>query len=85
GGTGGLGSQVARWAAGQGAERLVLSSRRGLDAPGAVELRDELSALGCEVVVAAVDGTDREAMAALLDEFPVSAVVHTAGVLDDGV
>ncbi|MEU6112939.1 type I polyketide synthase, partial [Streptomyces albidoflavus] len=85
GGTGGLGSQVARWAAGRGAERLVLTSRRGLDAPGAVELRDELSALGCEVVVAAVDGTDREAMAALLDEFPVSAVVHTAGVLDDGV
>ncbi|MFF8568523.1 SDR family NAD(P)-dependent oxidoreductase [Streptomyces albidoflavus] len=85
GGTGGLGSQVARWAAGQGVERLVLTSRRGLDAPGAVELRDELSALGCEVVVAAVDGTDREAVSGLLDEFPVSAVVHTAGVLDDGV
>ncbi|MGX1798199.1 type I polyketide synthase, partial [Streptomyces albidoflavus] len=85
GGTGGLGSQVARWAAGQGAERLVLTSRRGLDAPGAVELRDELSALGCEVVVVAVDGTDREAVSGLLDEFPVSAVVHTAGVLDDGV
>ncbi|UDF11791.1 SDR family NAD(P)-dependent oxidoreductase (plasmid) [Streptomyces sp. WA1-19] len=85
GGTGGLGSQVARWAAGRGVERLVLSSRRGLDAPGAVELRDELSALGCEVVVAAVDGTDREAVSGLLDEFPVSAVVHTAGVLDDGV
>ncbi|WP_408907778.1 type I polyketide synthase [Streptomyces albidoflavus] len=85
GGTGGLGSQVARWAAGQGAERLVLTSRRGLEAPGAVELRDELSALGCEVVVAAVDGTDREAVSGLLDEFPVSAVVHTAGVLDDGV
>ncbi|MEU2051204.1 type I polyketide synthase, partial [Streptomyces albidoflavus] len=76
---------MARWAAGRGVERLVLTSRRGLDAPGAVELRDELSALGCEVVVASVDGTDREAMAALLDEFPVSAVVHTAGVLDDGV
>ncbi|WP_331750339.1 type I polyketide synthase [Streptomyces albidoflavus] len=85
GGTGGLGSQVARWAAGQGVERLVLTSRRGLDAPGAVELRDELSGLGCEVVVAAVDGTDREAVSGLLDEFPVSAVVHTAGVLDDGV
>ncbi|MGW9258330.1 type I polyketide synthase [Streptomyces albidoflavus] len=85
GGTGGLGSQVARWAAGQGVERLVLTSRRGLDAPGAVELRDELSGLGCEVVVAAVDGTDREAVTGLLDEFPVSAVVHTAGVLDDGV
>ncbi|WP_408909244.1 beta-ketoacyl synthase N-terminal-like domain-containing protein, partial [Streptomyces sp. KAI-27] len=85
GGTGGLGSRVARWAAGRGVERLVLTSRRGLDAPGAVELRDELSALGCEVVVAAVDGTDREAVSGLLDEFPVSAVVHTAGVLDDGV
>ncbi|MFH8953505.1 type I polyketide synthase, partial [Streptomyces albidoflavus] len=85
GGTGGLGSRVARWAAGRGAERLVLTSRRGLEAPGAVELRDELSALGCEVVVASVDGTDREAVSGLLDEFPVSAVVHTAGVLDDGV
>ncbi|WP_078951916.1 beta-ketoacyl reductase [Streptomyces albidoflavus] len=50
-----------------------------------MELRDELSALGCEVVVAAVDGTDREAVSGLLDEFPVSAVVHAAGVLDDGV
>ncbi|MBV1955740.1 KR domain-containing protein, partial [Streptomyces sp. BV333] len=69
-GTGGLGSQVARWAAGRGVERLVLTSRRGLEAPGAVELRDELSALGCEVVVAAVDGTDREAVSGLLDEFP---------------
>ncbi|MCA2219580.1 acyltransferase domain-containing protein, partial [Wangella sp. NEAU-J3] len=32
GGTGGLGVAVARWAAGQGAEHLVLTSRRGLDA-----------------------------------------------------
>ncbi|CAL9649240.1 type I polyketide synthase [Streptomyces sp. enrichment culture] len=85
GGTGGLGARVARWAAGQGAERLVLVSRRGLGAPGAVELRDELAGLGCEVVVAAVDVTDREAVAGLLDEFVVDAVVHAAGVLDDGV
>ncbi|MEU3491857.1 KR domain-containing protein, partial [Streptomyces massasporeus] len=85
GGTGGLGARVARWAAGQGVERLVLVSRRGLGAPGAVELRDELAGLGCEVVVAAVDVTDREAVAGLLDEFVVDAVVHAAGVLDDGV
>ncbi len=78
GGTGGLGSRVARWAAGQGVERLVLTSRRGLDAPGAVELREELSGLGCEVVVAAVDVTDREAVAGLLDAYPVDAVVHAA-------
>ncbi|WP_030211118.1 KR domain-containing protein, partial [Streptomyces sp. NRRL S-87] len=34
GGTGALGGRVARWLAGAGAERLVLTSRRGPDAPG---------------------------------------------------
>ncbi|MGW9598704.1 type I polyketide synthase [Streptomyces albidoflavus] len=81
GGTGGLGSRVARWAAGRGVERLVLTSRRGLGAPGAVELREELAGLGCEVVVAAVDVTDREALAGLLEAYPVDAVVHAAGVV----
>ncbi|KJK33012.1 KR domain-containing protein, partial [Saccharothrix sp. ST-888] len=38
GGTGALGGQVARWLAGNGAEHLVLTSRRGPDAPGADEL-----------------------------------------------
>ncbi|MEY9966933.1 acyl transferase domain-containing protein/acyl carrier protein [Streptacidiphilus sp. MAP12-16] len=85
GGTGALGGQVARWLARNGAEHLVLTSRRGLDAPGAVELRDELLALGAEVTVAACDVADREGLAELLAEFPVSGVFHTAGVLDDGV
>ncbi|GAA3117397.1 hypothetical protein GCM10020254_75280 [Streptomyces goshikiensis] len=65
GGTGALGAHVARWLAGNGAEHLILTSRRGAEAPGAVELREELTALGARVTLAACDVSDREALAAL--------------------
>ncbi|MCP2170332.1 Acyl transferase domain-containing protein [Goodfellowiella coeruleoviolacea] len=80
GGTGGLGAHLARWAAEHGAERLVLTSRRGIATPGAEALRDELTATGVAVTVAACDVADRDALAALLAEHPPNAVLHAAGV-----
>ncbi|MEH0473994.1 SDR family NAD(P)-dependent oxidoreductase [Streptomyces sp. B21-097] len=87
GGTGGIGGLVARRLAREGAERLVLTSRRGPAAPGARELVAELAESGVEVVVEACDAADREALEALVDRVekegdPITAVFHAAGVID---
>ncbi|WP_344840323.1 type I polyketide synthase, partial [Actinocorallia longicatena] len=90
GGTGGLGAAVARHLVTRhGVARLVLASRRGEAAPGADALRRELGAAGALVDIVACDVTDREAVTALVagvnGASPLTGVVHTAGVLDDGL
>ncbi|WP_019886430.1 type I polyketide synthase [Streptomyces purpureus] len=87
GGTGSLGALLARHLVSEYAVRnLVLTSRRGRAADGVEELVDELFELGAAcVAVEACDVADRESVAALLARYPVTAVIHTAGVLDDGI
>ncbi|MEU8280243.1 SDR family NAD(P)-dependent oxidoreductase, partial [Microbispora bryophytorum] len=84
GGTGGLGRQVARWAAEHGARRVVLVSRRGAEADGIRDLTAEFA----NIEARACDICDQDAVTALVREFddePDLAIVHAAGVLDDGV
>ncbi|WP_418190838.1 type I polyketide synthase [Amycolatopsis albispora] len=81
GASGGLGPHIVRWLADQGARHVVLTSRRGPDAPGAAELTAELAERGVELIPAACDVTDRDALATLLDGLRVRTVIHAAAVI----
>ncbi|PJJ06169.1 acyl transferase domain-containing protein [Streptomyces sp. 2333.5] len=90
GGTGGLGAAVARHLVTRhGARRLLLVSRRGEQAPGALALQQELAELGAEALPVACDVADRTSLEKLLAEIPaghpLSAVIHTAGVTENGL
>ncbi|NVB36497.1 SDR family NAD(P)-dependent oxidoreductase [Pseudenhygromyxa sp. WMMC2535] len=89
GGLGALGARLARHLVDvHGVQRLLLVSRRGEDSPEAGRTRAALELAGATVEIAACDVSDRAQLQALLDsvpaEHPLTAIYHTAGVLDDG-
>ncbi len=90
GGVGGLGAMLARHLVERhGVRRLLLTSRRGPAAPAAAGLRAALTGAGAHVEITGCDVTDRASVTALVDavpeEHPLTAVIHCAAVLDDGV
>ncbi|WP_455711879.1 type I polyketide synthase [Streptomyces griseorubiginosus] len=84
GGTGALGALVAEWLVDGGAEHVVLTSRRGEQAPGASELADRLRERGARVSVEACDAGDRSALSEVLGRHRPRAVFHAAGVFEAG-
>ncbi|MFE6037784.1 SDR family NAD(P)-dependent oxidoreductase, partial [Streptomyces sp. NPDC056452] len=90
GATGALGGLLARHLiTHHGTRHLLLVSRRGNNAPGAQQLHDQLTNLGAHITLAACDVTDPTALDNLLDTIPtahpLTAVIHAAGILDDGI
>lgn len=87
GGAGGFGLETAIWLADRGASQVVVASRRGhFDASAS----DRLGAYAGRISVDRADATDPASVTAFLARVrekhgPLSGVIHTAMVLEDGL
>ena len=90
GGLGGLGRSVAKWLANTyGVSHLILTSRRGIEAPGAADFIRELARIGTTAHAVACNVANLASVRELVDmchkDKPLCGVIHAAGILDDGV
>ncbi|BBB02225.1 putative modular polyketide synthase [Actinacidiphila reveromycinica] len=90
GGSGAIAGRLAGWLVGRGASRVVLASRSGASAAGVAGLAARVAGGGAAVDVVVCDVAVREQVAGLVEWVDgggvgLSAVMHTAGVVDDGL
>jgi polyketide synthase 12 len=88
GGTGSLGRLLARHlVTAHGCRHLILLGRQADQADEARKLAAELQEMGAEIILAACDVSDRDALSSLIRNIPprhpLGAVVHAAGTLND--
>lgn len=88
GGLSGFGLETARHLARNGAETLVLASRRGENIPEAEALKKEFSALGTKIFLKSCDLSIKEEVFGLIEWIknnlpPLAGIVHAAAVFDD--
>jgi phthiocerol/phenolphthiocerol synthesis type-I polyketide synthase C len=86
GGTRGFGFEAAMRLAERGAEKVVIASRSGVQDP---DLKDRMAEFDDRIVVEQIDATEDGAVWQLCQKIrselgPISGVVHTAMVLEDG-
>ena len=89
GGLSGLGLLAAEWMVKRGARHLVLMGRRGPSEATRATL-EKLTQAGAQIVVAQADVSRRDQVEGVLADIeksglPLAGVIHSAGVLDDGV
>jgi aryl carrier-like protein len=89
GGLDGLGLLVAEWMVEHGARQLMLAGRSAPAEAGRQAI-DRMERAGARVIVAQADVADRARLASLMAQIevdlpPLRGIIHSAGVLDDGV
>ncbi|MGB1249062.1 MAG: SDR family NAD(P)-dependent oxidoreductase [Candidatus Promineifilaceae bacterium] len=88
GGLGGLGLLTAQWLAEKGAKQLMLMGRSAPRPDVQMQL-DALREAGVTITIARADVSNREQVASAIDSidprYPLRGVIHSAGVLDDGI
>lgn len=90
GGLGDLGGRIARrLVTAHGICDLVLTSRRGMESPGADTFVAELASLGAKATIIGGDIADLDSLRSIMQLFtadrPLRGLIHAAGVVDSGI